>query len=161
MIFCTCCSVDVPVSVPERVWRNASSGEVVSYQEVLDAASSDLVEALMRSDMEGTPPPAVPGFVCAEEEVEGTSSEPKVFDGTEEQAEAEGWLQNEFGWVCRDCSGEEPVIGGVTFQEEETDVFVNIALKASLGAETLKEHQQELAEALYDFVNKESETEPS
>ena len=31
----------------------------------------------------------------------------KVFDGTPMQAEEAGWCENEFGWVCPTCSGND------------------------------------------------------
>lgn len=39
--------------------------------------------------------------------------DPKVFDGTPEQALEEGWVQNEFGWVCPDCSALDAEEDGV------------------------------------------------
>ena len=32
----------------------------------------------------------------------------KVFSGTKHQAKQAGWVENEFGWVCPECSGNSP-----------------------------------------------------
>ncbi len=47
----------------------------------------------------------LPGFLFTVTGHDQQIQQPKAFDGTEEQAEASGWVCNEFGWCCVDCQG--------------------------------------------------------
>lgn len=45
-----------------------------------------------------------PGYSVRIERRDVPTTASKTFDGTPEQAEAEGWQENEFGWVCPPCA---------------------------------------------------------
>jgi len=97
----------------------------------------------------------------------------KVFDGTEKQALKAGWVENEFGWVCKECAGTEFEIGGSADDEEGNTLkaaFVS-ATSAELvdGEEQLEHSNGKLAaptekakkEKVKKLVEKIVEEEPS
>jgi hypothetical protein len=97
----------------------------------------------------------------------------KVFDGTPKQALKAGWVENEFGWVCKDCAGTEFEIGGSADNEEGGTLkaaFVS-ATSAELvdGGEQLEHSNGKLAaptekakkEKVKKLVEKIVEEEPS
>lgn len=46
-----------------------------------------------------------PNYEVKEEEKEILEETDKVFTGSKSEAEKAGWVENEFGWVCPECSG--------------------------------------------------------
>ncbi len=102
-------NADVTLLTEEADGKPASLGDVVTFakeKEIDGRQIQAAIEALNTSD-EGTRKcyRQLPGFLFTVTGHDQQIQQPKSFDGTEEQAEAAGWVQNEFGWCCVECQG--------------------------------------------------------
>jgi hypothetical protein len=113
---CASCVIDVP-GLFRRVKeikiakddQPSNLGAVYEYTkaEKIDGRSIQTAIRQLEGCDEGTRKAyrQLPGFVFEVVGHDQQVQQPKAFDGDDAQAEAAGWVQNEFGWCCTDCQG--------------------------------------------------------
>lgn len=105
MVSCNACLVDIGEkdAIEPHVFID---GKEVDVEFALERAAELKVRSLKAYlEDEADSHPKLPGWEFTYTLVKQTIKGAKVFDGDEEDAEAAGWVENEFGWVCAECTG--------------------------------------------------------
>lgn len=107
-VVCTSCNV----LVPQKTWVRVVlfTGLEIGLEDFLDTAEK--VHKMSKFEAQQafltlSRHPRLLGYEFKEVEKELMVEADKVFDGTEEQALEAGWQENEFGFVCTTCAGEQ------------------------------------------------------
>lgn len=134
-VVCTSCNVLVPQMQARRAVF--FTGLEVGVEEFLDTAERvhkvnrwEATQALLHQNRH----PRLLGYEFKDVEAEVMVNAEKVFDGTEEQALAAGWQENEFGFVCTTCAGEQQ-------EDPDTESVVGLGnplINAALGMALVK-----------------------
>ena len=124
-IICTSCTVKTDKIVKALVIRDKETGkEVLPDGHHIDVTGGKLTLVQRVSKVHINPETHKktitwdsqnnPKYEVKEEPRIVQEQQDKVFSGTKYQAEQAGWVENEFGWVCPECSGNLPEEGSST-----------------------------------------------
>lgn len=111
-IICTSCNIEIPKIQNVTIFKDAESGLELNLKEIAEHLKKPR-----------------DGVIELVEEQEVLVATAKVFDGTVDQAETEGWQQNEFGWVCPPCCGTEYKSEDSSCGFENTNELIQAAVK--------------------------------
>jgi len=115
------------------------TGLEISLEDLLDTAEKvhkmdryETTQAFLHTSRH----PRLFGFEFKDVEREVMVDAEKLFDGTEEQALKAGWQENEFGFVCVTCAGEQEEDPDVESMVGLGDALIKTALEAVLPKPT-------------------------
>lgn len=160
-IVCTSCTVTVPQEKEVASAFRVASGEEVQLSELTAAwAKTGLPpQVLMGYLNDGVSHPALPEYSFQVVKKLVDTEVEKCFDGTEEEAEAANWVQNEFGWCCADCSGVAYETEDGTATGEGENLATQVAVLAAVGFDRIAKlaGTRAVRNALTDLVLLEAE----
>lgn len=143
-VVCSSCSISSDLEVPQFYATYRGTSDIVPEGEIRDACIESGVSptTLALFAAEGVDiHPKLPHYELHCRQVTVPVAQDKVFDGTEDEAEAAGWVQNEFGWVCTDCVGVEHH-GSNSATERGQDEAVDLVLATLLKEKAKKEEEK-------------------
>jgi len=140
-IICTSCTIKIskkgkaltiidkergePVPLPQTHHLQEENGKTVLVKRIpkvtLNSKKQKLISWESKVD---------PKYEVKEEEKEVFEEADKVFKGTKYEAEKAGWLENEFGWVCPECSGISYEGDGTATNPLEDELMASAVLKS-------------------------------
>jgi hypothetical protein len=142
MIVCTSCTIKTPklvktlvitdketgkeVALPDGHHIEGTGDKIVLVQRIAKVLIKDGKKSLTWESKEN------PRYTVENGERTINQESDKTFNGTKLEAEEAGWVSNEFGFVCPECTGDGLDEDGSSSVNPFTDDLVSLAVLASL-----------------------------